>query len=83
MEKTIATKAGEPTKHIKFTAAEVTAREAEELVWANDTIPRNARAEISRLEQLITPSRLAEAVLGDTEWLQSNRELIAAQRLLL
>ena len=42
----------------------------------------NARAEIQRLEQLETPTRIAEAVLTEEgkAWLQANRDLIAAEK---
>jgi hypothetical protein len=68
---------------VEFTAAETTALQAE---WdAEDALlpGKIIKAEIARLEQLVTPSRLADAALGDTEWLQANRDLIAVQRLLL
>ena len=38
---------------------------------------------IAALEALETPRRLAEAALGDTVWLQANRDKIAAERLKL
>jgi hypothetical protein len=42
----------------------------------------NARAEIVRLEQLETPTRIAEAVLTEEgkAWLQANRDLIAVEK---
>ena len=42
----------------------------------------NARAEIQRLEQLETPTRIAEAVLTEEgkAWLQANRDLIAIEK---
>jgi hypothetical protein len=36
--------------------------------------------EINRLELLITPTRLSEAALGDTAWLQANSDLIAIEK---
>lgn len=42
----------------------------------------NALAEIERLEELETPTRIAEAVLTEEgkAWLQANRDLIAIER---
>ena len=42
----------------------------------------NALAEIERLEQLETPTRIAEAVLSEEgkAWLQANRDLMAVER---
>ena len=42
----------------------------------------NALAEIERLEELETPTRIAEAVLTEEgkAWLQANRDLIAVER---
>ena len=42
----------------------------------------HALAEIERLEQLETPTRIAEAVLSEEgkAWLQANRDLIAVER---
>ena len=42
----------------------------------------HALAEIQRLEQLETPTRIAEAVLSEEgkAWLQANRDLIAVER---
>jgi hypothetical protein len=51
--------------------------------WEATQLTAAVGVEIARLEQLVTPSRLADAALGDTAWLQANRDLIAAQRLLL
>lgn len=42
----------------------------------------NALTEINRLEELETPTRIAEAVLSEEgkAWLQANRDLIAVER---
>ena len=42
----------------------------------------NALTEINRLEELETPTKIAEAVLteGGKAWLQANRDLIAVER---
>ena len=42
--------------------------------------PVTPQGEINRLELLITPTRLSEAALGDTAWLQANADLIAIER---
>tara|TARA_B110000879_G_scaffold90461_1_gene124356 strand:+ start:692 stop:967 length:276 start_codon:yes stop_codon:yes gene_type:complete len=42
--------------------------------------PVTPQEEINRLELLITPTRLSEAALGDTSWLQANSDLIAIER---
>ena len=42
----------------------------------------NALTEINRLEELETPTKIAEAVLTEEgkAWLQANRDLIAVER---
>lgn len=45
-----------------------------------DAVKRAALSEIARLESLETPRRMADAALGDTTWLQANRDLIAIER---
>lgn len=67
---------------VNMTAEEEAARDAEEAIWAAGQVARDALAEITRLESLETPRRLAEAVLtveGKT-WLEANRALIAVER---
>ena len=67
---------------VNMTAEEEAARDAEEAIWAAGQVARDALAEITRLESLETPRRLAEAVLtveGKT-WLEANRALIAIER---
>lgn len=72
MIKTIAAPAGQACQHIEMTAAEVTARQAEEAAAAA-AAPRLAiLAEIAALEVQQTPRRIREAVLGlDGGWLSS------------
>ena len=52
---------------------------AEEISYA---VQSAAQQEIDRLEELETPTRIAEAVLSEEgkAWLQANRDLIAVER---
>ena len=65
-----------------MTQSEITERDERDAAWAAGQVARDALAEITRLESLETPRRLAEAVLtveGKT-WLEANRALIAIER---
>ncbi len=66
------------TDHVVTTekVRQLTAEEIESI--SKDAI----KMEIRRLEELETPTRLAEAVLSEEgkAWLQANRDLIAAER---
>ena len=56
------------------------------VIDAHDSSKANPQDEINRLEALETPTRIADATLGDADaikWLTANRALIGAQRELL
>ena len=67
---------------IQFTAEEETAREAEEKLWADGEVARNAIAEIQRLESTITPRRLRDALANDAgkSWVAAVEAKIATER---
>ena len=72
---------------LPLTAEEETARDAEELAWTSDSVKREARREISRLESLESRRRLSEAMGGEAggspagrQWLKANRDAIAIER---
>ena len=56
------------------------------VIDAHDSSKANPKDEINRLESLETPTRIADATLGDADaikWLTANRALIATQKELL
>ena len=56
-------------------------RDAEDAIWDADSVSRNAKAEIKRLEAEITPRRVRESILGtDGGWLSAQEALIAIER---
>jgi hypothetical protein len=55
-------------------------RDAEDAIWDADSVSRNAKAEIKRLEAEITPRRVRESILGtDGGWLAAQEALIATE----
>ena len=67
---------------VQFSPEEEAQRNAEEKVWADEAIKREALAEIHRLEDTITPRRLRDAVLTDEgkAWLTNVEAKIATER---
>ena len=67
---------------VQFTVEEETARDAEEAAFEAGRAAMEARQEITRLEALETPRRLAESVLTDEgkAWLTANRDKIDTER---
>ena len=66
---------------IKFTAAEETARDAEEKEWADGKVKRDAMEEIYRLESTVTPRRIRDMTTDDgAKWIDDVEKLIAVER---
>ena len=68
------------------TAAEQAEIDARAVAWAAGAASRNALAEIARLEALVTPRRLRDAVLGDVlalAFIQDIESQISVQRALV
>ena len=70
-----------PDGNIPYTAEEETARDAEELAWANGKAKRDATEEIHRLESTVTPRRIREMTTADgAKWVDDVEKLIAIER---
>ena len=67
--------------YVDLTPEEETARDAEELAWANGKAKRDATAEIHRLESTVTPRRIREMTTADgAKWVDDVEKLIAIER---
>ena len=67
--------------NMPLTAEEETARDAEELVWTNGKVKRDATGEIHRLESTVTPRRIREMTTADgAKWVDDVEKLIAIER---
>ena len=66
---------------VPFTDQEETDRDAEEQVWADGTVVRNAIKEIARLESTVTPRRIREmTTVAGAKWVDDVEKLIAIER---
>mgnify|MGYP003641307759 CR=1 FL=1 len=65
---------------VQMTAAELDEQQVRLAFQAARRPIQEIEKEIARLEALETPTRMAEAALGDTTWLRANRDLIAIER---
>ena len=72
---------GTPEGRVQFTAAEETARDAQEKVAKEARPRRNAMTEINRLENTVTPRRLRDALASDEgkTWVSDVEALIAVE----
>ena len=70
------------TGPVPFTDQEETDRDAEEQVWTDGAVVRNAIKEIARLESTITPRRLRDALASDAgkKWVAAVEAKIATER---
>jgi len=67
--------------YVDLTPEEETARDVEELAWANGKAKRDATAEIHRLESTVTPRRIREMTTADgAKWVDDVEKLIAIER---
>ena len=64
---------------VPFSQAEEDARDTEEAAWEDDAVPRNAMAEIRRLESEVTQRRLRDAY-ADSTWMDAQEAKIAVER---
>ena len=70
-----------PDGNIPYTAAEETARDAEEQEWADDKVRRDALDEIDILESTVTLRRIREMTTADgAKWVDAVEKLIAIER---
>jgi hypothetical protein len=66
---------------IPFTPEEETAKDAEEKLWADNAVVRNASKKIRRLESTVTPRRIREmTTVAGAKWVDDLEKLIAIER---
>jgi hypothetical protein len=66
---------------IAFTAQEEADRDAKELIWTDNTVARNARKAIARLEATVTQRRIrAMTTDAGKKWMEDLEAKIAIER---
>ncbi len=66
---------------VALTEAEEIVRDTEEKAWSDGTVKREAKEEIKRLENTVTPRRIREMTTADgAKWVDDVEKLIAIER---